>query len=209
MKKQKNLTKNKKGDGKEKDFFRRNYSEAWNHINDSGNFIFLAIAVFFAFSLVSFFLPVPSQISEQILTFIRELIETTRDMDAKSMSGFIFFNNLQSSFMGMAFGVFLGIFPLAVAAVNGYILGFVASISVSSEGVFVLWRLFPHGIFELPAVFISLGMGLKIGSFIFQKKKFDFLKENFWKSLKAFFLIVVPLLAVAAIIEGTLIVFTG
>ncbi|MBI4116845.1 stage II sporulation protein M [Candidatus Pacearchaeota archaeon] len=207
--------KNKKGAARNRNkktkanFFSKNYSEAWNHIKDSRNFIFFSIAIFFAFSLVSFFLPVPSQISEQILKFIEELIETTNDMDAKSMMGFIFFNNLQSSFMGMAFGIFLGIFPLAVGIINGYILGFVASASVNSSGIFVLWRILPHGIFELPAVFISLGMGLKMGTFIFQKKKFDFLRENFWKSLKAFFLIVVPLLAVAAIIEGTLIVFTG
>lgn len=208
MKNKKSAMKNRNAKMK-KNFLSKNYSEAWNHIKDSRNFIFFAVAIFFAFSLTSFFLPVPSQISEQILKFIRELVETTNDMDAKSMIGFIFFNNLQSSFMGMIFGIFLGIFPLAVGIVNGYVLGFVASASVNSEGIFVLWRLFPHGIFELPAVFISLGMGLKIGSFIFQKKKFYFLKENFWKSLKAFFLVVVPLLAVAAVIEGTLIVFTG
>ena len=204
----KNKHKNKKNKTG-RNFFAKNYSEAWSHINESRNFIFFAIAAFFAFSLMSFFLPVPQQISEQILKFIEELIKTTKDMDAPHMIVFIFLNNLQSSFMGMIFGVFFGIFPLAVGIVNGYVLGFVASVSVNNGGIFVLWRILPHGIFELPAVFISLGMGLKIGTFIFQKKKFHFLKENFWKSLKAFFLIVVPLLIVAAVIEGMLIVFTG
>ena len=208
MKNKKNTIKNRNKKTRQ-NFFAGNYSEAWSHVKDSRNFIFFAIAVFFAFSLVSFFLPVPQQISEQILKFIEELIDTTKDMDAKQMIGFIFFNNLQSSFMGMIFGVFLGIFPIAVGIVNGYILGFVASASVSSGGILVLWRILPHGVFELPAVFISLGMGLKLGTFIFQNKKFHFLKENFWKSLKAFFLIVVPLLIVAAVIEGMLIVFTG
>ena len=34
-----------------------------------------------------------------------------------------------------------------------------------------LFRLLPHGIFELPAIFISLGLGLRFGMFIFQKEK--------------------------------------
>ena len=69
----------------------------------------------------------------------------------------------------------------------------------------VLWRIFPHGIFELPAVFISLGLGLKLGTFIFQRNKLKAFAEFFWNSLRVFLFIVLPLLIIAAIIEGSLI----
>ena len=143
-----------------------------------------------------------------ILEFIKELLEKTENMSQSEITKFIFLNNLQSSFTGMIFGIFLGIFPIVVAMLNGYILGFVALLSVSSDGIFVLWRLVPHGIFELPAIFISLGLGLKFGTFIFQKDKPESFRNYFWSSIKTFAFIVFPLLAIAAIIEGALIAFS-
>jgi uncharacterized membrane protein SpoIIM required for sporulation len=81
--------------------------------------------------------------------------------------------------------------------------------SVAENGIFVLWRLLPHGFFELFAVFISLGMGLKIGGFIFQKKKINFLRDNFLNSFKVFLFIIIPLLIIAAIIESLFIFVIG
>ena len=95
------------------------------------------------------------------------------------------------------------------AILNGYLVGFVASMAVGSGGVIVLWRILPHGIFELPAVFISLGLGLKFGTFIFQKKILESFRRFLWNSLRVFLLIVLPLLIIAAIIEGCLIFIAG
>ncbi len=181
------------------------YKKSWNFLKESKNFIYSIIGVFFVFSLIGFFITPPTEVSEQILKFIEELLQKTQGMGNLELISFIFLNNVQSSFFGMIFGIFLGIFPLIAAIANGYLLGFVSSLVVNSEGVFVLWRLFPHGIFELPAIFISLGLGLKIGTFIFQKKKIESLKKYFLNSLKVFLFIVLPLLIIAAIIEGTLI----
>lgn len=183
------------------------YKESWKYIKESRNFILIAIAIFFVFALIGFFIPAPEPIAKEILKFIQEIIEKTKDMSTGELTAFIFLNNLQTSFFVMIFGFLFGIFPTILAAVNGYILGFVASLSVENQGFFVLWRIFPHGIFELPAVFISLGLGLKLGSFIFKKEKMFFLKEYLLNSLKVFFLIVVPLLIIAAIIEGILVQF--
>ena len=94
-----------------------------------------------------------------------------------------------------------------VAVINGYLLGFVASIAVNSNGIGSLWRILPYGIFELPAVFISLGLGLKFGTFLRQKNKGKYFKDYFWNCIRIFILIVIPLLIIAGIIEGTLIHF--
>jgi len=54
-----------------------------------------------------------------------------------------------------------------------------------------------------------LGMGLKFGTFFFQKNKMDSFKEYLLNSLRVFVFIVIPLLLIAAFIEGTLIFFVG
>ncbi len=181
------------------------YKKSWNYILESKNFIYFIIGIFFVFVLIGFLIPAPDALAEQILKLIQELIGEIKGMSQGELINFIFFNNLQSSFFGMVLGVVFGIFPVIAIIANGYLLGFVASMSVESEGILVLWRLLPHGIFELPAVFISLGLGLKLGTFIFQKKKIKLLKEYFWNSLRVFLFIVTPLLIIAGIIEGSLI----
>ena len=184
---------------------KREYQKSWDYLQDSKKFIYLVVAIFFAFALVGFFVPAPSYLNEQIMKFIKELLERTRGLSGFQLTGFIFLNNLQSSFSGMIFGVLLGIFPILSTIVNGYLLGFVSALSVSDGGILSLWRIFPHGIFELPAVFISLGLGLKFGTFIFQKKKFESFKKYLRNSLRVFLFIVIPLLMIAGIIEGLLI----
>ena len=94
----------------------------------------------------------------------------------------------------------LGFFPVIFAIANGYVLGFVASATVEVQGISILWRLFPHGIFELPAIFISLGLGLKLMTFIFEKNKLKTLKIYLKNSLRVFLFIIIPLLIIAAVI---------
>jgi len=105
----------------------------------------------------------------------------------------------------MILGIGLAIFPLVTAIANGYLLGFVAREAVMQEGIFIFWRLFPHGIFELPAVLFSIGIGMKIGTEIFGKNAGKRLKYNFREGFRFFVFVVFPLLLVAGIIEGILV----
>ena len=188
-----------------KSFFTENYRESLNYIRDSRNFIYSVIIIFLFFSLIGFFIPAPPLLEEKILEFIEELLRKTEGMSQGELIRFIFLNNIQSSFTGMPFGIILGVFPLIATLTNGYVLGFVAAKSAENGGIFVLWRILPHGIFELPALFISLGLGVKLGTFIFKKNKFETLTTYMIKSIKVFFFIIIPLLIIAAIIEGSLI----
>lgn len=185
------------------------YNLSWNYIKESKDFIYLIIGVFIVFSLVGFFIPAPDFISEQIFKFIHNLIERTQGMSMLELISFIFLNNLQSSFFGVILGVFFGIFPVIAAIINGYLLGFVGLVVVKSEGFSTLFRLLPHGIFELPAIFISLGLGLRFGMFIFQKEKEESFRKYLLNSLRVFLFVVFPLLIIAAIIEGSLIFVFG
>jgi len=181
------------------------YLLSWKYVKESKNFIYFIFGVFSLFALIGFFVPISKDLSNLFLEFIRELMKKTSLMSQGELVRFIFLNNLNSSFFGMVLGFFLGIFPVIVAVLNGYVLGFVALQSVHVDGISVLWKLLPHGVFELPAVFISLGLGLKLGTFIFKKRKLEVFRNYFLNSLWAFLFIILPLLIIAAIIEGGLI----
>jgi len=184
---------------------RGEYERSWNYIKESKKFIYFAILIFLIFGIVGFFIPAPEFLSEYIVDYLKILLEKTEGFSQLDWIKFIFSNNVQSSFFAMIFGIAVGVYPLFGAIVNGYLLGFVASMGVVDGGFFVLWKILPHGVFELPAIFISLGLGLKLGSFIFEKNIKESFKIFFFNSLRVFFYVVLPLLVVAAIIEGILI----
>lgn len=190
-----------------KNFLKESYKSSFKYVAESKNYIYFIIGIFTLFLFFGFILPLPDSVFNIILEFIEELLLKTQNMSHLELIGFIFLNNLQSTFFGMVYGIILGIFSILTSAANGYLLGFVAYSVSNTEGILVLWKILPHGIFELPALFISLGLGLKLGSFVFKKDKIKFLKIYFLESFKVFFFVIIPLLIIAAIIEGTLIFF--
>lgn len=195
------------------------YKFAWKFLVDSREFIYIAILVFFIFAALGFFFEdlidlffravFSINLNDKIVLYLKDILEQTVGMNQTEITGFIFVNNLQSSFMGLVFGIAFGVFPLFALVLNGYLLGFVAMLSVKTQGIFVLWRILPHGVFELPAIFISLGLGLRLGLFLFRNEKKMNFKQCFFHSLKTFLIVVFPLLVIAAIIEGLLIAFSG
>ena len=188
-----------------KGFISENFKVSLKYLRETKNYIWTAFFLFLIFGLIGFLFPIFFE--EQILDLIKELIAQTEGLGTFGLTKFIFLNNIKSSFFSMALGIFLGIFSFLILIVNGYVLGFVASKSVAVEGILVLWRLLPHGIFEIPAVMISAGLGLKLGAYLFVKHKKGDFKQWLLNSLRVFLFIVVPLLIIAAIIEGILIIF--
>jgi stage II sporulation protein M len=181
---------------------KKELKSTWKYIKESKNFIYAIAFIFFAGALVGF-------LFSQHLTFLDEilknLIEKTKNLRGASLIFYIFLNNLQSAVLGLVLGIFLGIFPVWVSLSNGVVVGYVLSKVYATDGFGKFWLLLPHGIFELPAIFISLGLGIKLGFFVFSiNKKKSFLERAIY-SLLAIFLIIIPLLLVAAIIEGLLI----
>jgi len=107
---------------KKRIFFRTNYRESWNYLNESKKFIYAIIVVFFLSFIFGFFVPTPDAVAEKIFEIINELIEETEGMSQTGLISFIFLNNLQSSFFGMIFGFFFGkgsVTTGTVALING------------------------------------------------------------------------------------------
>jgi len=191
-------------------YFNSNFKFGLNQIKELKNYFFVVLFLFLLLGVVGFFFPYFFE--NEILKIIEELLAKTEGLGTIGLISFIISNNIQSAFFGMIFGVFFGIISLIVATVNGYVLGFVATRTVEIEGFLVLWRLIPHGIIELFAVMVSLALGLRLGMFLFiykgKNKGKEFLR---WikNAIIVFVFIIIPLLVIAGIIEGALIILLG
>jgi stage II sporulation protein M len=195
----------KKKRGKKDFSFKEQYKLSWDYLKESRKFIYIIIILFFLLALIGYFAPTPKVFEDQILKIIKELLMATKGMNQSQITSFLFLNNVQSSFIGFIFGFVFGLVPFLVSVFNGYLLGFVAKITVAAEGWIVLWKIIPHGIFELPAIWISLGLGLRLGNFLFEKKKAESFRKYLVEGLRVFIFVVIPLLVLAALIEGWLI----
>ena len=188
---------------KKKGFFARNYSACWKFFVQSRWHIVFSLGIFALMFLVGFAFPVFWR--GEIFGFMKEMVAMLEGKSSFDIVIFIFFNNLRASFFAMILGIGAGIFPLVTGIINGYLLGFVSREVVNEGGMLVLWRLAPHGIFELPAILFSIGIGLKIGTGLFGKDVKKNLRYNFREGLRFFVFVIFPLLLVAGIIEGVLI----
>jgi stage II sporulation protein M len=116
----------------------------------------------------------------------------------------IFLNNAFVSLVSLILGIALGVFPILFIASNGYFVGVISYIVGQQKGfLFILLALLPHGVIELPMVFLSASIGLRLGHqvFLYLIGKPTEVKREFVRGLKFYFLLIVPLLFFAAIIE--------
>ena len=190
-----------------KNFFVRNYSACWKFFIKCRWHIVFTLGVFALLFLVGFTFPIFFR--EEIFSFINKLVLSLEGKSPFELMVFIFFNNLKASFFAIVTGIGLGLFPLFTGIFNGYILGFVAREAADIGGIWVLWQLLPHGIFELPAIIFSIGIGLKIGTDMFNGDVGKKLKYNLYEGLRFFAFVIFPLLLIAGIVEGLLIGFLG
>ncbi len=130
------------------------------------------------------------------------LMERFADLSAWEFILRIFLHNLVASYLAFCFVVFFGAVPIALAAFNGLLLGWFATWLEQVTWLELAVMLVPHGLFEWPAMFIAFGVGIwrgfghRLGSVSYGWA------ERLKRSHCVFLVFVVPLLFVAAIIEG-------
>lgn len=121
----------------------------------------------------------------------------------------LFLNNTRACIIAIAIGFipffFLGMYSLTI---NASIIGVIGSFYQVNHLSMILLvvGLMPHGIFEFPAIFISLAISLKtsllMSKRIVGKLEVLDLKQHFFNVLRVFIIIVIPLLIMAACIEA-------
>lgn len=180
--------------------FKGQMKEAWEYLKLSKNYIYGITFAFILSVVIGFAFHERFIIFDKIFS---DLVQRSQGLGWIEMIFFILQNNIITCFLGVLLGSLFGIFPLFSVIFNGLGIGYILQKVFQVSGISDFWMLLPHGIFELPAVFISLGIGLRLGVLLFKGVK-DF-KSGFYKSINLFLMIVIPLLILAAIIEGTLI----
>lgn len=173
---------------------RRPYHQIGRDLASARSFIFAAVAIFLGAAVVGALFP---QLSLPQLEVFREYAEMFRGRSWSGLALLIFFNNAMAAGLAILLAPLLGLVPLLGVVTNGLILG-AFWLQHASE----FWRLIPHGIFELPAVFIAWGVGLWIGFWVVQART-SVLRERLGVGLRLYFSVVVPLLVVAALVEAS------
>lgn len=147
------------------------------------------------------------EIPATILTYFNEVVADSgivRD-DGSFSALALFGNNLRAMVLSTLYGFIPFLYlPALSMGVNAILLGMVAS-SVSGRWLLLAAGILPHGIFELPALCLSLAAGLclcqNINRYIRKNEK-GVMKPLLLNILRVTGLVVIPLLVVAAIMES-------
>ena len=116
----------------------------------------------------------------------------------------LFTNNLRAMVLGVLYGFIPFLYlPALALGVNAAILGMLASL-IDGQWLLLAAGILPHGIFELPALFLSLAAGLclcKNINIYIRKNEKGVMKPLLLNILRVVVLLVLPLLVIAAVME--------
>lgn len=147
------------------------------------------------------------EIPATVLTYFNEVVADSgivRD-DGSFSALALFGNNLRAMVLSTLYGFIPFLYlPALSMGVNAILLGMVAS-SVNGQWLLLAAGILPHGIFELPALCLSLAAGLclcqNINRYIRKNEK-GIMMPLLLNILRVTGLVVIPLLVVAAIMES-------
>jgi len=121
------------------------------------------------------------------------------------ISNLIMVNNIYVSALAFALGITCGVGTIYILATNGFLLGALASLFAGYGKSLFFWSLIlPHGVWELTAIIIAGGAGLRLGYSLIRPgacRRKDALVTAARGSLSLMGMVIV-LLIVAALIEG-------
>jgi len=120
----------------------------------------------------------------------------------------IFLNNTLKTVLAILFGSLFGIIPAVFLLGNGIALGVIFSLSAQTRGLWLsLLSIVPHGLLELPAVFLGTSIGLMVGSRVmkqFFSRPETTIGSELVQGLRFFITVILPLLFIAALVEAFL-----
>lgn len=156
--------------------------------------------------------------TEELRAFLELAMQNLKDIAEKIQakqdplytSQVIFWNNLRAALMMLLLGIPLCILTVFMLVMNGMVVGAVVNAFGPETGVgfweMMVFGLLPHGVFELPALFIAAAFGLKLGKVLLVPLEGKGRLESFgfvWLEVLKVSWVIVLLLVVAAGVEGT------
>ena len=194
-------------------FIINQYKTAFSFVKSNILKLFLISAgIFFLIMLISYFVfkQMP-HVSESLMNYFAQMVDDSGIITQDGINVYrLFANNMRATLIAimMGFVPFLFLQTSFVLISNAVMVGAATEYSLSM-GIGLttyITALLPHGIFELPAVFYSVGLSIYLCISLSKKlmgKELNF-KTVTINVLRAYVLIAIPLLAIAAVIEAYL-----
>ncbi len=183
---------------------RDTYRELFADIRRKKYLLILASSLFLLSAALSIIPPSPG-----LRKMLAEAIDALRNMSVDYHSrtlpaiiGSIFFHNAVALCAALFSGVIVAIIPALFLIANGYVVGTLVIPNLSMVGLML-----PHGIFELPAAFLATSYGIWLGLWPFNRNRVETIRLRLKTCVAVYFYVVLPLLLIAAIIEGGLFLF--
>lgn len=191
------------------------YKKAFARLHDMRKLLWAVTFFFFALTLAGFFafkllFAQQPELVNEALEQLSQFVESSGVADSEgnlSAAGF-FCHNLLAGLQAVAMGFIPLLFlPVISLLVNAFVIGVVAALAeIAKMGLLeFMCALIPHGIFEMPALFICMSIGMSICTHltktIFRRKQSMPFLQLIGESARVLVLVAVPLLAAAAVVE--------
>lgn len=164
--------------------------------------LFFAIGMVIGLMIVSRFPHLADHFEDSVANFIRSF----RGLPKFQLAWAIFLNNASKTLLAIVLGALFGIVPGIFLLTNGVALGLVFTLATQAKGFWLsLLGILPHGVIELPAVFLGTSIGLLVGNHAVRwvrRRPDAALMFELRRGLRFFCSVIVPLLLVAAIVEA-------
>ncbi|MBI2980187.1 MAG: stage II sporulation protein M [Chloroflexi bacterium] len=139
------------------------------------------------------------------LTALKELAEFLAPLPQPSILAIIYIKNVSALLVSFLFSPLFWVVPVTALTLNGWLLGVVSVAVIQEKSLgYLLIGLLPHGVFEIPALFIgeaaALSFGAAVMRVLFRGERRSLLLPNLRQNLK-YLTIALILLLPAAIIE--------
>lgn len=180
---------------------------------DYGHFLFITAVAFLVLVVLSYVAGL--LLREQAMSLMQWFGEQVVDLGVMDESGnfstlALFFNNFRAMITGAAYGFIPFIYLPAISlGVNAMLLGVFAAV-YSAQGISLLLYLagiLPHGIFELPALVLSIACGLylcrTITDFVRHNTK-GVVRSALANIARVIVINIIPLLLIAAVVEANI-----
>jgi len=136
---------------------------------------------------------------------LKQFAKIFQGMPRLQLAAAIFFNNSVKTLLVILLGPLLGLAPVLFLLVNGAILGAVIPVAVESRGLWTaIMTILPHGILELPAIFLGTSIGISLGLHPLARlrgKTELTLFSELGHALRIYLSVIIPLLLIAAAVE--------
>ena len=175
------------------------YIESRVTISDAKKFILFSFVVYALGIIVGYsYLNDVQVIRDEFI----ELYENYHDRSYFIFVSKIFIHNAVVAYISMRLGILFGLLPAISGMASGISIGWLFANTKSLHWLKLLLILAPHGLFEMPAMFIAWGIGFWRCKMLFVPNYEKVSKENVRKIHKIFVTLILPLLVLAAVIEG-------